>query len=53
MGDTMYKKIVILTSLLACTLPQISSGQILDVPEIVQEQTEWCWAATSTCVLNY
>jgi hypothetical protein len=28
-------------------------GQILDVPEVTQEQTEWCWAGTSCCVLNY
>jgi hypothetical protein len=49
----MYKKIIVLTTIVVCTLPALSYGQILDVPEVVQEQTEWCWAATSTCVLNY
>ncbi len=28
-------------------------SQILDVPEITQEQTEWCWAGVSKCVLDY
>jgi hypothetical protein len=26
---------------------------VLQVPEVLQEQTEWCWAATTTCVLKY
>lgn len=28
-------------------------GQVLDVPEVTQEQNEWCWAGVSSCVLNY
>ena len=30
-----------------------ANAQILNVPEITQEQTEWCWAAVSKCVLDY
>jgi hypothetical protein len=37
---------------LLCT-PAISFGQVLDVPEVIQEQSEWCWAAVSSCVLHY
>jgi hypothetical protein len=33
--------------------PFISIGQVLDVPEVIQEQDQWCWAAVSSCVLNY
>ena len=29
------------------------SQTILDVTEIFQERSEWCWAATSACVLDY
>jgi hypothetical protein len=28
-------------------------SQYLRVPETIQEQDQWCWAATSSCVLNY
>jgi hypothetical protein len=31
----------------------VAYGQVLDVPEVVQEQSEWCWAGVSSCVLNY
>ncbi len=30
-----------------------ASAQILDVPEVIQEQSQWCWAAVSKCVLDY
>jgi len=26
---------------------------VLDVPEVIQEQNQWCWAATSKAVLDY
>ena len=29
------------------------SAQVLTVPAIKKEQTEWCWAASSACVLAY
>lgn len=31
----------------------LSAGVVLDVPQVFQEQTEWCWAGTSTAVLRY
>ncbi len=30
-----------------------ASSQILNVPEVIQEQSQWCWAAVSKCVLDY
>jgi hypothetical protein len=29
------------------------SGQVLDVRETIQEHSNWCWDASSNCVLNY
>ena len=29
------------------------SAQILSVPRVIQEQDQWCWAASTKCVLNY
>jgi len=26
---------------------------VLDIPQVVQEQTEWCWAASSSALLGY
>lgn len=31
----------------------LSQNYYLKVPQTIQEQTEWCWAATSSCVLKY
>ncbi|MBS1587766.1 MAG: T9SS type A sorting domain-containing protein [Bacteroidetes bacterium] len=28
-------------------------AQVLNVPQIIQEQTQWCWSASSTCILDY
>jgi len=28
-------------------------SQVLDVPEITQEQNQWCWAGVSKCILDY
>ena len=28
-------------------------AQIINVPLVIQEQTNWCWAASSACVLDY
>ncbi len=27
--------------------------QVLNVPEVFQEQNQWCWAGVSSCVLDY
>ncbi|MAM05480.1 MAG: hypothetical protein CMD06_05935, partial [Flavobacteriales bacterium] len=29
------------------------SAQILAVPEIEQEQNQWCWSGVSKCILDY
>ncbi len=31
----------------------LHSQTVLDVTETIQERSEWCWAATSACVLDY
>jgi hypothetical protein len=28
-------------------------SQVLEVPEIIQEMDQWCWAAVSKCVMDY
>jgi hypothetical protein len=28
-------------------------SQVLNVPQVIQEQNEWCWAASSACMLGY
>ena len=32
---------------------KISLAQILPVNEVIQEQSEWCWAGVSKCILDY
>jgi hypothetical protein len=34
-------------------LPVLVVGQVLNVPEVIQEQDQWCWAGVSCCVLRY
>lgn len=34
-------------------LPNRATSQVLDVPQKDQEQSQWCWAATSQVVLEY
>lgn len=29
------------------------SAQVLAVPEIIQEQNQWCWSGVSKCILDY
>ena len=29
------------------------NAQTLQIPVVAQEQTDWCWAAVSKCVLEY
>jgi surface antigen len=44
----------ILTILILTILLPISiQAQILDVPEVTQEQDQWCWAGSSISVLKY
>jgi hypothetical protein len=30
-----------------------ANAQYVNVPEIIQEQNQWCWAASTKCVLDY
>ncbi len=41
------------TKLLLIVLPAILAGQVLDMPEVIQEQDEWCWAGVSCSILQY
>ncbi|MCU0287090.1 MAG: fibronectin type III domain-containing protein [Acidobacteria bacterium] len=34
-------------------VPAVQWAQLLDVPEVTQEQDQWCWAGSSQCVLIY
>lgn len=43
------KKIILIFILFASAL----YSQYLSVPQIIQEQDQWCWAGTSSCILNY
>ncbi|MBK9579860.1 MAG: C39 family peptidase [Fibrobacterota bacterium] len=40
-------------SLLVGPLSFSATPVVLDVPEVIQEQTEWCWAGTTNAVLRY
>ncbi|MDQ3109454.1 MAG: T9SS type A sorting domain-containing protein [Bacteroidota bacterium] len=31
----------------------IIKAQVLNVPQIIQEQNQWCWAGVSKCILDY
>ncbi len=45
------KKISAFFIFFICSLNTFS--QVLGVNQVIQEQTNWCWSATSVCVLNY
>ncbi len=47
MKKTIYIIIIFLFSY------NVSNSQILNVNQIIQEQTEWCWAGVTKCVLDY
>ena len=49
----MNKTIIFFFSALLLTLGNPIRSQVLNVPEIFQEQTQWCWAGVSSCVLDY
>ena len=44
------KPSLLLALFLSCSMAQ---GQVLPVSVVTQEQTNWCWAAVSKCLLNY
>jgi hypothetical protein len=45
------KKLIILFFAALCL--SSSRAQILNVPEEIQEQNQWCWAGSSNCILRY
>lgn len=47
------KKIVFIFFVIAAGLHISPKCQVLNVPEIFQEQNQWCWAGVSACVLQY
>ena len=48
------KKILFIVVLSAVIFPYNSlKAQVIDVNEVIQEQTEWCWAGVSKCILDY
>lgn len=38
---------------LSLLFPAFAGAQMLGVPAVVQEQSEWCWAAVSSSILGY
>ncbi|AFQ44926.1 hypothetical protein Desmer_3043 [Desulfosporosinus meridiei DSM 13257] len=57
-GDSMKRKIskILLTSLIlmfTLTTSAFAGSLYLNVPGTVQEEDNWCWAASSVCALNY
>jgi hypothetical protein len=30
-----------------------TNAQVLNVPQVIQEQNQWCWAGCSKCILDY
>lgn len=47
------KKFLFLPIAILLFLSNRGTAQVLNVPEIFQEQNQWCWAGTSKCVLDY
>ncbi len=45
------KKYLILIAILFCAAA--AKTQVLNVPQVIQEQNQWCWAGSSKCILNY
>ncbi len=44
---------LLLSSLLIITANIPLHAQVLNVQEVIQEQTQWCWAGVSSCTLDY
>ena len=48
-----FKTLLVILLIIIGSLGLKLNAQILNVPLVIQEQTNWCWAATSKCVLDY
>jgi len=46
-----YLLIIVIVNIIS--LPVTLKAQVLNVPLVIQEQTNWCWVASSKCVLDY
>ena len=47
-----YKPFIVIILFCECLHIPLYS-QVLNVPQVIQEQNQWCWAASSACVLDY
>lgn len=45
-------KVLIILIVMLASLNQAQS-QVLNVTQVIQEQSEWCWAAVSACIFDY
>lgn len=50
---TLKLNIIAIVSLLSALNFTYAQQLSADVPEIIQEQTNWCWAANTACIVNY
>jgi len=49
----MKKKIIFFLGIFFSIISLHLRSQVLIVPEVIQEQDQWCWAGSSSCVLDY
>ncbi len=47
------KKILIISISFIMLFTGYNKAQVLNVPQVIQEQNQWCWAGVSKCVLDY
>jgi len=47
-----FSNFIVLLLFAACIIKPLRA-QVLNVSEVIQEQDQWCWSATSKCILDY
>ncbi|MFA5780642.1 MAG: T9SS type A sorting domain-containing protein [Bacteroidales bacterium] len=47
------KKFLIISIFFILLVTGYIKAQVLNVPQVIQEQSEWCWAGVTKCVLDY
>jgi hypothetical protein len=47
------KRKLVLPLIFSLLFSGMGNAQILNVPQVIQEQNQWCWAGVSKCVLDY
>jgi hypothetical protein len=50
---TKFYKLIIAIFVFCAFLQANIYSQVINVPSVIQEQTQWCWAASSACVLDF